>query len=55
MTIWDSGKRKKPDRNWADIQKDLNSGMKRKDIYIKYNINKNVIDHGFKMKYIFRN
>ncbi len=51
---WKIGKLKKPERNWVGIQQDLDIGMKRKYIYIKYNINKNILDNGIKKNYIHK-
>lgn len=44
--VWASGKRKKTNHDWASIQNDWNLGMKRKDIYVKYKITKNIFLYG---------
>lgn len=49
-----NGKRPRPERDWKSIQHELDSGVSRKEIYVKYGINKNVLDHAFKMQYIVR-
>jgi hypothetical protein len=48
------GKRSRPTRDWESIQYDLDAGVRRTDIYVKHGINKNVLDHAFKMQYIVR-
>ena len=49
---WESGKRIKPVRPWKEIQEDINSGMKKKDILIKYSISRDIFDYGVKKLYI---
>jgi hypothetical protein len=51
---YETGKRSRPERDWKSIQQDLDSGVPRTDIYVKHGINKNVLDHAFKMQYILR-
>lgn len=51
---YETGKRSRPERDWRSIQQDLDSGVPRTDIYVKHGINKNVLDHAFKMQYIVR-
>lgn len=52
---WASGNRKRVERDWQSIQEDLNTGLPRKDIYQKYQINRNILDNAFKMQYVKRN
>jgi len=54
-SAWDSGKRKKPARDWKGIQDDIDAGMKKRDILAKYDIDRHVFDNGLKRGYIMKN
>lgn len=51
---WNNGTRARPAYDWASIQQDINNGFKNKDLIIKYNITKNIIDNGIRRGYIIR-
>jgi hypothetical protein len=51
---WASGKRRRTEHPWHDIQTDINLGMKKKDILKKYNISRFIFDHGALKQHIIR-
>lgn len=51
---WDSGKRQKLSMPWKDIQFDIDSGIRQKEILKKYNMSKNRYDYAVSVGYIKR-